>query len=524
VSAPADVLEQQFAHLDSSASSPQAPVDEFAHLTGAPLAAPSASATDWVKAAGSAFVRPIVKAATGLPLMAMDAGVAARNLLSGNLDAMGRPKPGAYSLPSQGFNQALDQYTQPPSGVGKAGEFINTVLAGALGPMPSTASSSVPATATTNLTAAQQLALQNAKPLGMRVTPGQGMGSQALQQLEAKFESQPWSSGPFNAIKAGNQAALDRQAAISIGENAAPNVDSTVMGRAADRMGDVFESARSPSRIVMADPKATTGTIDQIESQLQGLLPNGVTLRGNSLVQQLENLTQSGSVNGQQLGQLSSKLGKAAYKQMSSPGGDRDLGDGLYQVKDHVDDLLQSAMSPEDAQAYSAVRGQYRNLMNLAKPGVVNSSTGHVSGTNYANLLQRTDRQGYLFGGNQSDLYNALRFSQAFKPAIGDSGTATRSPGLLSSLVPTLGMLAGGAGGHASGLGALEGGGAGALAAPVLANMASRAYLRSAPAIRAARQAPSLMRPALQPLTYGGLIGLMSSQQPSATPTGLMGQ
>jgi hypothetical protein len=31
-----------------------------------------------------------------------------------------------------------------------------------------------------------------------------------------------------------------------------------------------------------------------------------------------------------------------------------------------------------------------------------------------------------LFGGNTSDLYDAARYAQAFRPIVGDSGTATR--------------------------------------------------------------------------------------------------
>jgi hypothetical protein len=32
-----------------------------------------------------------------------------------------------------------------------------------------------------------------------------------------------------------------------------------------------------------------------------------------------------------------------------------------------------------------------------------------------------------MFAQNDSDLYNAARFAQAFRPIVGDSGTATRS-------------------------------------------------------------------------------------------------
>jgi hypothetical protein len=37
------------------------------------------------------------------------------------------------------------------------------------------------------------------------------------------------------------------------------------------------------------------------------------------------------------------------------------------------------------------------------------------------------DRLGFLFGRKSSPMYTAARFAQAFKPIVGDSGTATRS-------------------------------------------------------------------------------------------------
>jgi hypothetical protein len=140
-----------------------------------------------------------------------------------------------------------------------------------------------------------------------------------------------------------------------------------------------------------------------------------------------------GSANAQQLGQLSSKLGRAAYKAMTSPSGDRDLGKALYAVKDHADDLVESTLSAAERAAYSTARGQYRNLMTLtSRTGIVNPSTGNVSGTALATKLQQADRPGFLFGKNQTPLYQAARFAQAFKPIVGDSGTATRSAHLFS--------------------------------------------------------------------------------------------
>lgn len=275
------------------------------------------------------------------------------------------------------------------------------------------------------LTSAQATAMRLGQRMGMRMTPGQATGSRVLQQLEAKLESQPMTSDAFMSIRNNNQSVLDRVAAAAIGEHEAP--DSAVLGNASERLGDVFNSARNADSLIITDPAHTTGVLDGIDSDFEGLIPGSV--RDNRLVSRLEGLTQGGAINGEQLGSLSSKLGRAAYKEMSGPSGDREMGQALYHVKDHVDDLLQSSLTGDDAATYADARQQYRTLMQLTgRTGIVNPSTGHVSGASLANRLQQTDRQGYLFGKNQSDLYNAARFSQAFKPIVGDSGTATRLP------------------------------------------------------------------------------------------------
>lgn len=278
------------------------------------------------------------------------------------------------------------------------------------------------------LTAAQTEAAAQGAALGMRMTPGQSTGSRALLQLEAKLESQPMTSGPFNTIKAANQQAVNRAWAGAIGEQGHA-VDSATLAQASDRLGQVFENVRTPNNIAITNPSATSRALDSIDQDVRGLLPGNGSIRDNPLVADVEALSSQGSINGEQLGSLSSKLGRAAAKQMTTPGGDRDWGNALFQVKNHVDDMIQSTLSGEEATAYGSARQQYRALMQLtARTGNVNPSTGNVSGSNMANFLQQTDKRGYLFGNNQSPAYNAVRFAQAFKPIVGDSGTATRMP------------------------------------------------------------------------------------------------
>jgi hypothetical protein len=413
-------------------------------------------AKSYGKELGSAFIRPVAKGVAALPLMAMDAGIGARNLIGDAYNkAVGNPATPDYDSATSMFNQSLDQYTQASTTTtGKLAEGASTLLAGAGAPaaaarlgMPLLANALGGPQATSslgqftsnatlvpsnfvsnpsNLTPAQQAAAENGSALGMKLTPGMRTGSKPLLQLEAKLESSPWTSGPAEDLRQNNQNILDSLVSSTIGEKNKP--DSATLGAAYERLGQNFDKFRDASRVSIVDPTATRNVVDQVDNDFAGLVNGKVS--DNALVKRLVSLTDSGSVNNEQLGSLSSKLGKLAYKQMSTPSGDRDLGQAIYQIKDHVDDLVGASLSPEEQTAYAATRQQYKNLMTLvSRTNIVNPSTGNVNPVALANKLQSADKSGFTFGKNQSDLYNAVRFGQAFKPVVGNSGTATRQLG-----------------------------------------------------------------------------------------------
>jgi len=275
------------------------------------------------------------------------------------------------------------------------------------------------------LNVSRKTAMDSGKKMGMRLTPGQASGSRVLQQMEAKLEAQPMTSGPFNAIKSNNQTVINRAAADAIGETS-DVVDASVLGQAHDRLSSVYKFVADDTPRAI-DPDSFVTKLANVEDEFEGLLPGSVI--DNPLVKRLWSYAEKGNATGRQLQDLASKLGKAANGQMTSANGDRQLGMALFQVKEQVDDLLSQGLKGETKNLFDSARGQYRNLMLLTqRGGVVNPSSGDVSGASLANLLQQKDRTGFLFGKNQTPLYNAARFAQAFKPIVGDSGTATRMP------------------------------------------------------------------------------------------------
>lgn len=269
----------------------------------------------------------------------------------------------------------------------------------------------------------KQRVMAAGQDLGMRTTPGQASGSRALMQMEAKLESQPMTSGPFNAIKQNNQTRLNEAAARSIGARST-TLDSETLGAVSDRLSASFRDAADDVQRDI-DPAGYLGFIRQLQDDSEGLV-TGVA--SHPLVERLTSFAANGEASGEQLHSLTSKIGKAAYKQMSSPQGDRDLGIALYDVKNYVDDLLEQGMEGGRLADFRAARGQYRNLMMLTSGNVINPSSGDVRGGALASMLGRKDKSGFTFGRNTTPMYQAARFSQAFAPLVGDSGTATRMP------------------------------------------------------------------------------------------------
>lgn len=263
-----------------------------------------------------------------------------------------------------------------------------------------------------------------------RLTPGQASGSRALQQFEAKLESQPMTSGTFNEIKDANQKLINKRVAESIGVRNSDIVDSAVLDKAHQRVDRIYSMVRN-SRARTIDPDSFLAGLGDVESNYQGLLfTNGkpYSVMDHPLAQRMFNYAENGGATAEQLVDLSSKLGKAARSQMTGASGDRQLGMALNEVKDMADDLIAQGLNGRTRRLFDAARGNYRNLMTIeGRVGIVNPSNGNVSGATLANALQQKDKFGFLLGRNQSAMYDAARLAQAFKPVVGDSGTATRA-------------------------------------------------------------------------------------------------
>lgn len=322
------------------------------------------------------------------------------------------PKGAATAAPASGArNVASSEATAtvtPTASVSGGGSTL-----GQVGPDPSA-----------GLTAAQKSILDRGKAMGFRTTPGQQTGSRSLQQMEARMESSPFTSGVFNTLKDQNQKILNRATAQAIGVNS-DELSNPVLAQAQRQISAVYNRVASPD-VKPIDSNVLLNGIDLVDNAFEGLTTQ--PLKSNIFVKQLQELAQKGEASNNQLSTLSSKIGKRAKNEMTTAMGDRELGSALFQIKEMVDDALAQGLSAEQKAAFQMARSNYRNLMTIrSSQGTVNPSSGNVSGLNLASALTRKDPQGFVFGKNQSPMYEAARFAQAFKPLVGDSGTATRS-------------------------------------------------------------------------------------------------
>ena len=319
-------------------------------------------------------------------------------------------KPAPMPMPGQpGVGGAQVNVTTTPTATVTGGG--STM--GAVGPDPSA-----------GLTAAQQAILGRGKEMGFRTTPGQETGSRSLQQMEARMQSNPFTSGPFNTLTDANQRILNQATAKGIGVDAT-ELSNPILFKAQRQITNVYNSVKSPDVKPIDGMTMQTG-IEIVDKAFEGLTTK--PLKSNIFVKNLQNLAAKGEASGEELVSLSTKFGKRAKNEMTTVMGDRELGSALFQLKEIIDDTLAQGLSAAEKAKFQAARTNYRNLMTIrSNQGVVNPSTGNVSGLNLASALTRKDPQGFVFGQNQTPMYEAARFAQAFKPIVGDSGTATRT-------------------------------------------------------------------------------------------------
>lgn len=240
----------------------------------------------------SAAVRPIAKAAMGVPGIFADGTMAAWNLASGQRNQM----------PSAAANNLLDKYTTAPTGIGKGAEFVSTSLLGSAIPMPPvgrqtpavvTDLSQIARTPPDNFMQARDAlrnsALQNGQKEGYVVPPSSNnptLKNRLLEGISGKVKLNQEA-----VIR--NQPVTDRLAAQGVGESA----EAAITPSSLDVIrGEAFKAGYEPIRSI---GKVTTdasylSTLDDVTKAAKGAERSfpGITPKNNPIKDVVDSLKQ----------------------------------------------------------------------------------------------------------------------------------------------------------------------------------------------------------------------------------------
>lgn len=369
--------------------------------------------------------RSVVQGVASLPLMAIDAGVAARNLATnvarGDMPTLADFNPFAkeggsrmeYELPSATFNRALTDVgiPEPRTTSEKVGGFIQSVLAGARIPAPQTATQAPAGFVGPALSPTQEI-LREGQRAGYVVPP-----ATASQSIVAKgVESLAGKASTAQAASIKNQEVTNTlvRKALGLGKDQPITVSAledlrATAGKVYDTISksgevvadtqyldDLAKLGRSADEIAAAFPGANVGATKQIGDLVDSLLQD--RFNSKAALQYLRELRKQAS------GNLSGMNAADPAKQA--------LGMAQREAASTLEDLIGRHLANQGqadlAESFSTARRLI--AMSHSVEAALNESTKNVSATKLAQQLAK----GKPLSG---ELELAGRFAQAFPKA-----------------------------------------------------------------------------------------------------------
>jgi hypothetical protein len=362
-------------------------------------------------------LRAVANAVAGMPLAAMDAGVAARNVLGNAYNrATGAPATPNYDMPSQMWESALDTVLpKPETPVEKGVQIAGTMLAGSHLPVP-TSAETVPANFISPATGKVQAladSLRDAQDAGYVVPPtttNPSAGNKALETVSGKIATAQGAS-----IK--NAAVTNRLASEAVGLS--PDVQLTPESLAAVRAeaGQNYQAVRKVGDI--GTDGAFERALDAVKSKFTGAQKSFPGTKPSPLLDEIKTLDVQAFDASHAVDKIDELRNAAsvAFRQ-----GDNSLGLGYKQLakalEEQIDRGLQLKATLGIGDVDTSAIASFRDARQLiAKAHTVedalNPSTGNVSATKLAAMLKR----GEPLSG---ELKAAAEFGAAFPKAAQD--------------------------------------------------------------------------------------------------------
>lgn len=262
-------------------------------------------------------------------------------------------------------------------------------------------------------------AMDAAQRIGFKPLAGQATQNPALLNFENYLARTPGSSGTMQALSRGNQSAINRAAAKSVGE-VADDVGEGVLKTAEQRIGGEFTRLQG-----VTSPKLGNDFVNQlakIESQNAARGPFRDTAI-DSMLDKAMDLAAKGNLSGTAYKEIRTELSNQATKAFKS--GDATLGQAVKGVREALDAAAEGSLSKADQEAWKLARQQWGNWKTLTK-GMV-AEGGDVSAARVAAQL-RSQGPGFRTGTVGGPLADVGRVGEGVKGALNpNSGNLTQS-------------------------------------------------------------------------------------------------
>lgn len=285
------------------------------------------------------------------------------------------------------------------------------------------------------LTAEQAALARKAQDMGISLNAAQLTGSKPLRWIDSALDNLPSTAEDQATKKTAQRAAWQKAVLGTFGENA-ESATPDVLSAAKERIGKAFNDISGRNSVTL-DPQAldairsasqrnnmvgplASGKVDAVADYLNNLAGTQQNLIGANGLQVMP----SQSLTGPQYQNIRSILTRNADSAFRS--GDSQLGAGLKEIRDALDDAATRSVSPDDAAAWANARREYKFLKTTQK--AVDPVSGDISPKKLINEVARKDPNGVYYGAGDQTFPDLARIGKQFiAENLPDSGTAQRS-------------------------------------------------------------------------------------------------
>lgn len=408
--------------------------------------------------------RALIQGVAGLPMMAMDAGVAARNVIGDWANReLGRPATPDYTLPSQMWDKALDAYLpRPQSDMEKATSVADSLLAGgAIAPSDPTEAFQTDAERAATAQRSQFLRpIQN----GMRALADNGIEGDRPGYVIPPSTASPTAFNQSVESVAGKlamqqHASLANQSVTNALAKAALGVDQRVP-LTAELPGQIRAAASEGYKAIGALPKialgdAFKGRIGSILDEFNATASELPTLAPKDLQPIAEDLTSKDGISGKAaLGAMRALRDRASA---AFRAGDAGTGTAYRQMSGALEDAIDDDLSTRGPEYSDTLKNFRTARQKIAIAHTVEDAMNPATGNVVAPKLAAALRRGEPLSG---PLRTAAEFANAAPRAVqeptsslGVSHLNAVWPALMGTAGAAAHGLEGGIGGVAAGVG-----------------------------------------------------------------------